>query len=311
MKQHAPINPHPPARRASLGDGSPLLRAATAHNARSAPAAPEPVARVGLLTDVHYADADARGTRHYRESLGKMREAVDRLNRGRIDLAVELGDLIDAPKQASAQKEAAFLHTIAGEWGRLRAKRHQVLGNHCLNALTKERFLAALGQPRPFYAFDHNGLHFVLLDACFREDGTAYEAGNFTWTDTDIPPHEREWLRADLEATNNKALVFTHQRLDLPVGHGYGVHSSPAVRKILEDSGKVLAVFQGHSHKNAHARLGGIHYCTLAAMVEGSGAANNGYCVLNVYPDGTLTLEGYRKHAEHPLARNPNAAVPS
>jgi alkaline phosphatase len=311
MKQHAPINPDLPSRRAFLRDGSLLLRAATADNSHSAPAALEPVVRVGLVTDVHYADADTRGTRHYRESLGKMREAVDRLNRGRIDLAVELGDLIDAPKEASAEKEAAFLRSIAGEWGRLQAKRHQVLGNHCVNALTKERFLSAVEQPRPFYSFDQNGVHFVLLDACFRQDGTAYDAGNFAWTDTDIPPHEREWLRADLDATNNKAVVFVHQRLDLPVGHAYAVHSSPAVRKILEDSGKVLAVFQGHSHKNEHATLGGSHYCVLAAMVEGSGAANNGYCVLNVYPDGTLKLEGYRKHAEHPLARNPNAAVPS
>ena len=36
-----------------------------------------------------------------------------------------------------------------------------------------------------------------------------------------------------------------------------------------------------HTHKNDHRDIGGIHYCTLVAMVEGSGAANNGYSVMS------------------------------
>ncbi len=262
-----------------------------------------PAVKVGLVTDIHYADADVRGTRHYRESLAKVREAVAVLNRRGVDVAIEMGDFIDSAKGADAAAEVGFLKKIDGEFGRLRADRHYTLGNHCVTTLSKEQFLDTVGRRRSYYSFDKGGFHFVVLDACFREDGVAYGKGNFVWTDTEVPAEQREWLKADLEATGRRSLVFIHQRLDLPVGSPYAVRSSPAVRRVLEDSGKVLAVFMGHSHKNGYTRIGGIHYAVLAAVVEGSGPANNGYSVLNLFPDGTLKLDGFRRHVEHPLAR--------
>jgi alkaline phosphatase len=290
------------------GSGTLLLLAAGAAGRDPAEAlAAEPTVKVGLVTDVHYADAEARGTRHYRESLGKIREAVTRLNAEKVDLAVCLGDLIDTPHPPDPRKEAGFLRTITGAFGKLNAPRHFVLGNHCVSALTKERFLEGCSQARSSYSFDRNGVHFVVLDACFRKDGAAYAPGTFQWTDTDIPPAQREWLEADLEATPQKAVVFVHQRLDEPATANYRVHSAPAVRAVLEKSGKVLAVFQGHSHKNELQTIGGVPYVTLAAMVEGSGAASSGYSVLRVQPDGTLALTGWRRHADHPLAKKPTA----
>lgn len=280
--------------------GATLLLLAAGRDSQKALAA-QPTLKVGLVTDVHYADADTRGTRHYRESLGKMREAVERLNAEKVDLAVELGDLIDTPQPPDPAKETGFLRAIAGEFGKIKAPRHFVLGNHCVSGLTKERFLDNVGQKRSWYSFDQGGVHCVVLDACFRRDGVAYAPGNFEWTDTNVPPDQREWLAADLKATTNRTLVFVHQRLDQAPIESYRIHSGPAVREILETSGKVLAVFQGHSHKNELQTIGGIAYCTLAAMVEGSGAANSGYSVLGVHPGGTLTLSGFRRHADHPL----------
>ena len=52
--------------------------------------------RFGVVTDVHYADADTKGSRHYRDSLQKLRLAIDTFNRREVVLVVELGDLIDA-----------------------------------------------------------------------------------------------------------------------------------------------------------------------------------------------------------------------
>ena len=71
------------------------------------------------------------------------------------------------------------------------------------------------------------------------------------------------------------------------------------VRKVFESSGKVLAVFQGHSHKNDLNEIGGIHYCTLVAMVEGSGAANSGYSMMSLAGDGTIAIEGFRKQSNY------------
>ena len=60
-------------------------------------------------------------------------------------------------------------------------------------------------------------------------------------------------------------------------------------------------VFQGHSHKNDLKQIGGIHYCTLVAMVEGAGKEQNGYSLMNVKADGTITLTGFRKQQSRDL----------
>ncbi len=88
-------------------------------------------------------------------------------------------------------------------------------------------------------------------------------------------------------------MAFIHQRLD--VGHPYGVHNAREVREVLEQSGKVVAVFQGHYHKNDYREVQGIHYCTLPAMVDGSGPANSAYAVAEVFADGSIRVNGFRK----------------
>lgn len=117
------------------------------------------------------------------------------------------------------------------------------------------------------------------------------------WTDANIPAAEIEWLQTDLRETDKKVIVFAHQRLD--VSNNHGVKNCPDVRRILEASGKVLAVFQGHSHRNDLNEIGGIHYCTLVAMVEGSGAENNGYSVMDIARDGAIRLTGFRKQENY------------
>jgi alkaline phosphatase len=67
------------------------------------------------------------------------------------------------------------------------------------------------------------------------------------------------------------------------------------VRQIFEESGRVRAVFQGHSHQNDLKDINGTHYCTLVAMIEGAGAENNGYSVLELAADGTIRLTGFRR----------------
>jgi alkaline phosphatase len=257
--------------------------------------------KIGFITDAHYADADSRGSRHYRESIDKLREAVEVFRREGVDHIVECGDLIDAANNSSAAIELRFLKTINAELAKAEVPRSYVLGNHCLAALTKDQFLGAVGQKESWYSFDKNGWHIVILDACFRRDETPYSAGNFAWTDTEIPLEERRWLRRDLAQTDKPTLVFVHQRIDKEPKNFHAIHSGKAVRQILHESGKVAAVFQGHNHINEHRQLGKISYLTMAAMVEGSGEENSCYSILTCEADGQLTLTGYRKHANHPF----------
>jgi predicted phosphodiesterase len=283
-------------RRAFLENGTLVLAAAATVTGRSllGSEAAKPL-RIGLITDLHYADKPPAGTRHYRETLAKLAEAGTQFEKDQPAFLVELGDLIDAAD--AVETEQKYLSTIDREFAKIAKSRHYVLGNHCVDTLTKAEFLGGVEQAKSYYSFDDGEYHFVVLDSCFRSDGEPYGRKNSKWTDANIPPAEAEWLAADLAATTKKTVVFAHQRLDVSTDHG--VRNAPAIRKILEASGRVLAVFQGHSHQNDLKEIGGIHYCTLVAMVEGSGAESNGYSLLELAADGTLTLTGFRRQKDY------------
>jgi predicted phosphodiesterase len=287
-------------RRAFLKGGSLVLAAATLD--KMAPLdvfadgeSPGRAIRIGLVTDLHYADKPPVGSRHYRETPAKLAEAAGRFSRDRPDFLVHLGDLIDSADSVAA--ELAHLRRINEVLSGISQRRHYVLGNHCVSTLTKEEFLGEVGQERSHYSFDAGGHHFVVLDSCFRSDGQPYGRKNFEWTDANVPGDELEWLGADLAGTPHKTLVFAHQRLD--VGRPHGVRNAPAVRKVLEGSGKVRAVFQGHSHRNDYRDISGIHYATLVAMVEGSGAENNGYATVDLDRSGSIRVHGFRQQKDY------------
>jgi len=254
-----------------------------------------PKVRIGLVTDLHYGDKPPAGTRYYRETPAKLAEAAKRFQEEKTDLVVELGDLIDGAD--SVEVEKAYVKRIVKDFAAIPGQHRYVLGNHCVSSLTKPEFLSLVGQQRSYDSFDLNGYHFVLLDACFRGDGQPYGRKNFDWTDSCIAPAEVEWLREDLRKTPHKTVVFVHQRLD--VGPPHGVKNGPQVRKALEESQKVQAVLQGHSHKNAHQEIAGIHYVTLAAMIEGSGQENNAYAVMDILPGDAIRVRGFRRQKSY------------
>ena len=291
-------------RRVFLRDGSLLMLAGTvglnvgpsahAERSRQAPADDE-VVRFALITDLHYADKEAAGTRHYRETPAKLSQAAQRWRAEKPDFLAALGDLIDAAEDV--QTELGYLRQIRGELDKIELPKHYVLGNHCVDTLTKQEFLNGVGQEKSYYSFDQGNVHFVVLDACFRSDGVSYQRKNFEWTDPNIEKREVDWLRQDLSDTDKPTIVLVHQRLDIE--GPYGIKNAAAVRNILESSGKVLAVFQGHSHENEHRMIEGIHYCTLVAMVEGTFEDSNGFSVASVYQDGTIRLSGFRQQESY------------
>ena len=252
---------------------------------------PPPRVRFGVVTDLHYADKESAGSRCYRETLTKFAEAAERFQQDRADFVIALGDLIDSAD--SVEQERGYLQRLHAAFSTLPCAKHYVLGNHCVYTLTKAEFLETVGQRDSYCSFDAAGYHFVVLDACFRQDGQPYGRKNAEWTDANVPAAELAWLRADLSKTSAKTIVFVHQCLD--VGQPYGIKNAPEVRKILEESGQVLAVLQGHRHHSDYRELARIHYCTLVAMVDGSGPEKNAYAVVDVLADGTLRIKGFRQ----------------
>jgi hypothetical protein len=64
----------------------------------------------------------------------------------------------------------------------------------------------------------------------------------------------------------------------------------------------VQCVFMGHSHVNSLNRINDIPYVCLHSMVDGTGLENNAFSIVTFFKDGSLKLEGFGKHANHPMA---------
>jgi predicted phosphodiesterase len=262
--------------------------------------------RFGMVTDIHYADRDAAGTRYYREARQKLAEFVSVMNQQKPDFVVEMGDYKDQDAQPDPARTLTYARSMESVLAGFRGRRYHVLGNHDEDSLAKSDFLSqvvnsGINRARSFYSFDAGGIHFIALDANFRSDGKDYEKGNYDWTDANVPAHELAWLQKDLASTKRRTIVLIHQQLD-GVG-SYYVKNAPAVRKILEESGRVLAVFQGHRHEGAYSLMQGIHYYTLKGLIEGSGPANNAYALVEVDSDSTIHIQGFRTEASSELKR--------
>jgi 3',5'-cyclic AMP phosphodiesterase CpdA len=258
---------------------------------------------VGMLADVHYADRERVNQRYYRESIAKVEQCIRDFNSVEPDFIVQLGDFVD--KGESVEEELDYLERIEREYAKFKGERHYVLGNHDVATFSKEQFISNCGARENYYSFDKGNFHFTVLDACYNEDESDYNAGNFDWIETYIPIAQQRWLEADLQTTKQKTIVFIHQRLDDE--HGvHGVKNSPAVRKILERSGKVLAAFQGHDHSGAYSNIDNIHYYTLPALVRGTGLENNAYAVVQIWLDGSVRIKGFGKIEDQELSLERN-----
>ena len=247
---------------------------------------------IGIFTDSHYADRPPAGSRHYRDSTAKMNDFVETMAQAKPDFAIVLGDFVDKGKTLEAELE--YLRHVEGIYRKLKCPRHHVIGNHDVATFTKEQFVAGTGMSAAHYAFDAGPMRCIVLDANYKKDFSPYEAGNFNWTDSWVPPAEQKWLTAELAKAKGKAVVFIHQCLDED-GVAHAVKNSADVRRILERSGKVAAVFQGHNHRGGYRKLGGVPYYTMRAMVEGPGLENRAYALATIAAEGTVRIRGFGK----------------
>jgi len=234
--------------------------------------------RFGIVTDCHYADADTAGTRFYRHSLDKLGECVEVMNRLQVEFIVELGDFKDQQNPPVEQNTLSYLRAVEGVFSQFNGPAYHVLGNHDQDSLSKAQFLAnvkntGIDPDRSYYSFDFSGVHLVVLDANYKSDGTDYDHGNFDWTDANVPPADSHYVKNAAE-----------------------------VRQILEQSDRIMAVFQGHRHDGGYSFIEKIHYYTLKAVIEGPGPENNSYAVVEVRPDMSITVTGYRKAVSDQLS---------
>lgn len=84
------------------------------------PTPEEPLATIGIVTDIHYyRDREPGGSRYYALSKVKLSEAVDVFNKQGVDFAVSLGDTFDPDPDtyqdiADESHQSGIIHLMNG-----------------------------------------------------------------------------------------------------------------------------------------------------------------------------------------------------
>jgi 3',5'-cyclic AMP phosphodiesterase CpdA len=232
--------------------------------------------RVGIFTDLHAHDTNSPNEgkimTNYAE---RLTACIKAMNAWPADIMIELGDFVNgrfvmgAPL-GNADRIPGILDKAEAIYKTFNGPRYYVIGNHDVYDLSKAQFLAHTGATKTYESFDAGAYHFVILDAQYDKNGK--DLDHVGWAVVgNIPPKELDWLKADLAATDKPTIVCVHQRLDKTfdlLSGGPEIIDAAQVRSVLEASGKVIAVFQGHDHLNAETDINGIHYVTFDALVD-------------------------------------------
>ncbi len=224
--------------------------------------------KIGVFTDSHYSSQKVTcGRRYNSRSLEKIRQAYASFEAGNCDLVICLGDLTD--KEDSRAKERSNLKEIADVINKSLLKSICVMGNHDAFTFTYAEFYEILGGCRP-ETVKAEGKHLLFLDACHFKNGKHYQPGDTDWTDTFYPYVEE--LEKQIEEAEGDVYVFLHQNIDPDICENHRLYNFEEINRILHESGKVKAVYQGHYHPGMTGRHGEIAYFTFPAMCENENA---------------------------------------
>ncbi len=102
-------------------------------------------------------------------------------------------------------------------------------------------------------------------------------------------------MKDDLKLNTHPVIVFIHQMLDDSKNAKQAVQNAAEVRQILEQSGNVLCVFQGHVHEERYNLINNIHYYSVNAVIDGDGPENSAYMIVTVNKNWCLTIKGFRR----------------
>ena len=169
---------------------------------------------IGLISDTHCNEAEDMSASPYpanAEANPRARFAVAYLEREQPDFVIHLGDMINpVPELPTYRKSVELFHEIAGLLNR---PLHLIPGNHdigdkrvnwmpagTIDGESIEAYSEAFG--RHYYAIEHEGIRFIMLNAALINSGVAAEAEQRSFL-------EQEFARAPTIRT----FVFIHYPL--------------------------------------------------------------------------------------------------
>jgi manganese-dependent ADP-ribose/CDP-alcohol diphosphatase len=263
----------------------------------------KPQLSFGLLTDVQYADADPEGERHFRESIPKLKAAVEWLAKKNLPFTLHLGDLIDRDFKSFA--------TVMPLFNGLGHQTRHLLGNHDYSVTDGEKggILEVAVMPRAYYEFRNCGVRFVMLDT---NDLSTYKHPSGSPQDLEseerlkklvetganhakpwnggISEAQLKWLDAELTAADmekERVIICGHHPLLPATGHQ--VWNAEEVLAVIDRHPSVAAYFNGHNHAGAEEIRKGIPYITFKSVLHEPEV--NSFSAIHLFAD-RMEIEG-------------------
>ena len=182
---------------------------------------------------------------------------IESAKENNVDFIIELGDFCRLDEASKVYRDL---------WNGFEGDRFHVIGNHDMDKYTPEEYVKGMNMPGRYYSFDKGDFHFIVLDGNNMYDGqkyTHYAKANY-YVDMKkrafMDPEQMEWLKKDLQATDKRCVLFSHQSIERAMNNG------SEVREILETENKragfkkVVLAFGGHNHSNYTEEINGITY---------------------------------------------------
>ena len=190
--------------------------------------------KFAVMTDLH--------TDIIHDAPKRVQAFVEAANAESCDFAIQLGDFMQpefiGSYQCSESRVSPVMKNILAGLGMsaeekreiwsifhgLNCPLYHVIGNHDLDLYSKNEIIDYWKMIGPYYSFDINDYHFIVLDANFgleNNETIAFCRGNYMkWMFAKdepfpyIPKEELLWLENDLASTDKKSIIFSHEGIN-------------------------------------------------------------------------------------------------
>jgi predicted phosphodiesterase len=221
--------------------------------------------KIAVISDIH---AGKRlPTRPGEQAWALLDEFVGKINETfKPDIVAELGDRINSE---SNEIDAEHEKTVCRILNNLNVPWIPILGNHDIEKLSKDDNEKIFRCPMGNTSRIINGFQLIFLNA---QDPVIKNVGG------NISDEGLAWLKNKLEKLMIPTLIFCHQALDdqtvsdnihfKKIPQLAFVKNKTDVRKIINDSGNVIGVINGHLHWSNTCSENGTAYVSIPSFIE-------------------------------------------
>jgi predicted phosphodiesterase len=218
------------------------------------------------------------------DAVARMPIILEEAKRQHAEFMIHLGDIMypdtaflkehDDPEKMTGwfknlrdDEKLAIRKMIAGSGLKL----YGVLGNHDMDACSKETACLYYGMPGPHYTFDRNGFRFIALDTNYIRQNDSYvsydhcnygscKSEEVTWLGTD----QLSWLREQIMASDYPCILLSHAALADEV---FAIHDRQKlwdlVRECNQDKRRVIFALNGHNHIDGVSVRSGVPFMSV------------------------------------------------